>query len=257
MRQALWIAVAALVLGACQSAPSREALWSKAPPPEPVAADRPMPARLLLLPIDIRVHEISAGGVVEKVDAWSQRATQAANTYVRSLDERDDGIALMPVPTLSGEEQAALDQHVALYDVVAYTAYSAQRSNDPVWRKRGDDLDYTIGPGLGALADKSGADAALVIIGSDHISSTGRKAANVALTFVGALIGVAAVPHGGEAFVSAGVVDLRTGRLLWFDTHRSSNLDLDEEKGVKAVLDAIFKNYPGSRPRPTSDGKSG
>ena len=41
-------------------------------------ADRPLPRKVLLLPVEIRVHEISVGGVVEKVDDWSDQASANA-----------------------------------------------------------------------------------------------------------------------------------------------------------------------------------
>jgi hypothetical protein len=37
--------------------------------------DRPLPRRILLAQPDIQVHEISAGEVVEKVDDWSDQAS--------------------------------------------------------------------------------------------------------------------------------------------------------------------------------------
>ncbi|MFO1320505.1 MAG: hypothetical protein U1F52_12890 [Burkholderiales bacterium] len=256
MIRVILLVTAGLLLAACQNAPSRQAMWSQAPPPE-LPVTRPVPARMLLLPIDLRVHEISAGNVVEKVDAWSRRATETAEAYVRTLDSQEDGLTLVAIPPLSGDEQAALDQHVALYDAVALTAYLAQRATDPVWRKRGEETDFTLGPGLKALAEKSGADAALVIIGTDYISSGGRKAAMAVTSVVGALIGIGIVPQGGQAFVSAGIFDLRTGQLLWFDTHRSGSLDLNEEKGVRAVLDAVFRTAPIRKPPAAGDAKSG
>lgn len=237
------LVIAILLLGACESMPSKQAMWSKAPPPPPKFS-RPVPARMLLLPIDLRVHQISAGGVVEKVDTWTRQAVDSAQAYMKAFDAREDSLTLVSLPDLAPEEQATLDQHVALYDVVALTAFMARRSTVPKWARRGTETDFTLGPGLRDLADKSGADAAMVIIGSDYISSGGRKAAMVLSSVTAALVGIGVVPQGGQSFVSAGVFDLRTGQLLWYETHRSGSIDLDKADGVRAVLDAVFREYP-------------
>jgi len=56
------------------------------------------------------------------------------------------------------------------------------------------------------------------------------------------------VPQGGVAFISVGLVDLRTGDLLWFDTQQSPNIDLRNEPDVRKAMDAIFQTHPGSTP---------
>jgi hypothetical protein len=45
-----------------------------------------LPRKVLLLPPDIRVHELSAGGVAEKVDEWTRSANQAATEVAREME---------------------------------------------------------------------------------------------------------------------------------------------------------------------------
>lgn len=206
--------------------------------------ERSLPKKILLLPVEIRVHEVSAGGVVEKVDAWSKTASANAVRYVRSLSN-GGVIHLAEPPSLSAAEQAQLDQHIALYEAVAGSALLATASPIGAWRTRAKDSDYTLGPGLAPLAEHTGIDAAMIVIGTDYISSAGRKAAMVMGVLLGALGGVVIVPQGGVSFLSVGVVDMHTGHLLWLKTDHSGTIDFRNEQDLHRVLDRMFQTYPG------------
>jgi hypothetical protein len=208
------------------------------------APDRLLPKRVLLLPAEIRVHEISAGGVIEKVDAWSEQASAHVLADLRARTASGQPFQLVEMPSLNAEDKANLDQHAALYEVVAGTAFMA-KSGHQVWRERTKEFDYTIGPGLKALADDAAIDAALITIGTDYISSSGRKAAMVMGAIVTVLSGVIAAPAGGMAYLSVGIVDLRTGDLLWYDTARSQSVSLRDKESVHAMLSGMFATYPG------------
>jgi len=220
------------------------------------APARQLPKKVLLLPTDIRVHEISVGGVVEKVQAWSDEASQHVQEDLVERTRTTGMFELAALPDLSVDERADLDQHTALYEAVAGSAFLARNSPQGAWRERGQQFDYTLGPGLRDLADRTGLDAALVVIGTDHISSAGRKAAMVMGTVLAALAGVMIAPQGGIAFLSAGIVDLRTGDLLWFDTEQSGSVSLRDEQAVKNMLDKMFASYPGAPGNVEGKGKA-
>ena len=57
------------------------------------------------------------------------------------------------------------------------------------------------------------------------------------------------VPQGGLSFVSVGVVDMRTGNLLWFATDQSGTTDLRNEQDVHRMLEQMFQTYPGLVPQ--------
>ena len=220
------------------------------------APQKALPRKVLLLPVDIDVHEISVGGVVEKVDAWSATASGHATAYLHELARGAGGFELIESPALDASQKAGLDQHVALYELVAGSAFAAQRSQYEAWRQRARDFDYTLGPGLAPLASSTGADAAMIVIGTDHISSSGRRAAMLMGMVLGTLAGAVVVPQGGTSFISVGVVDMRTGDLLWLDTEQGQVTDLREQVDVRRMLDLIFGTYP-SKPPVTTPARGG
>jgi hypothetical protein len=212
-----------------------------------------MPRKMLLLPADIRVHEISAGGVVEKVDDWTISASNHAMKSVREIAGSKNLFEPKEVPALADSDKQVLDQHLALYELVAASADFSKSGPFAPWRERAKNFDYTLGPGLTELAERSDLDAAVIVIGSDYISSSGRKATMALGILAAALTGVAVIPVGGTAYVSVGVVDLKSGNLLWFATSRGQTDDLRQEQQVRAVLEKLFTGYPGASPAKAAD----
>ena len=239
--QSLGSLAAAAVLAGCAVTPNASVHESIAGKTE-----QHMPRKMLLLPADIRVHEISAGGVVEKVDDWTISASNHAMKSVREIAGSKSLFEPKEVPALADAEKQVLEQHVALYELVAASADLSKSGPFAPWRERAKNFDYTLGPGLRELAERSDIDAAVIVIGSDYISSGGRKATMALGILAAALTGVAVIPVGGTAYVSVGVVDLRSGNLLWFATNRGQTDDLRQEQQVRAVLDKLFTGYPGA-----------
>ena len=193
----------------------------------------------LLVAPDVSVSEISAGGVVEKMPDWSRQARDNVGAALRRVGQ---GPRLAALPPLGAEEQHALDQHVALYNVVAANVHSNSVSGGELWDKRLKSglTDYTVGPGLAFLADRTGADTALVVIARDAESSGGRKAMFV----LGAMFGVG-LPM-GQSFVVAGLIDLRSGRVLWQSFDHSVSSDLRVANDADKLVQGLFKSYPAA-----------
>src|SRR4030095_14292140 len=205
-------------------------------------SDRPLPRRILLAQPDIRVHEVSTGGVVEKVDEWSNKASDEAAKSLEALAQSTNMFELVPSSKLSHAQRATLEQYSALYILVAGSASLAQRSPYAAWKDRAADFDYTLGSGMSGVAGEQKLDAVVFVVGTDHISSAGRKAAMVVGVLAAAFTGVVIVPNSIPSFLTAGVVDMRTGDVLWFSTEtRGGADDLRDPATVKSVIDGLFK----------------
>ncbi len=209
--------------------------------------DLPLPHRVLFVKPDIRVHEVSAGGVVEKVDDWS---VQASNNAIQSLQ---DAVAaqhlfeLVSVANVPDADKTTLEQHAVLYGLVSASAYGARASRFQAWRQRGEQFDYTLGPGLKDIARHSNVEAAVFLVGTDYISTAGRKAAMVFGILAGALTGVVIVPASMPAFMSMGIVDMRSGNLVWYSTDiRAGSSDLRDPAVMKSLVDTMLQTYPGA-----------
>jgi hypothetical protein len=200
-----------------------------------------MPKKILLIEPEIYVKELSVGGVAEKVDEWSVQANKnvrSALAYQISARRLFDKLDLPE--SLSAEEVASLDEHVALYDVVGFNAFYYGRAEFDAWKHKRTEFDYTLGSGLKVLGEKTGADAALFIVGEDYISSGGRKAARVFAALFGVVI------PASPTFLSAALVDLKTGDILWMNYGTAlDSKDLRKPEDVNKMMNEMFLNYPG------------
>ncbi len=198
-----------------------------------------LPRRIIVLPVSIEVSEKTFGGVTEVVDAWSEKASDNIFQALGNYTKRKKGMRLVRTPRFSSAENAKISEHLALYRQVVNAASWSTRTA-PVWKHKLKKFDYSIGPGLNFLRKKTSADTALLVYGEDEVSTAGRKAkATVAKIFGG-------TTQYGYSYIHVGLVDLRTGNLLWLNSEfKSGASDLRKAKDAQRRIDNVFKKYPG------------
>lgn len=213
---------------------------------DPLLKDRPLAreadgrARLLVLPPDLKLYQLGASAVTtHEIPEWSQQAEANALASMRQFLADGTRFAPVELPALDEAELKLLDEHLALADTVAYTAFINKQFGGKPWlHKQGAGFDYTLGDGLRFLRERSGADLAVFAVGVDSISTGGRAAMGIlAFALAGAVVG------GGQTFMMIGVVELDTGKILWLN-HRSKGSDLRERDNVHEYLDALLCQYP-------------
>lgn len=187
----------------------------------------PAPLKVLLLASEIKIVTIGLGSTEEASDD-SARMTDATDAELRRILASSSVFKLLDMPTLSGDEQALLKQHVALYKIEADEAYAC-KVRGGVWKQMIDNFDYSIGTGLAFLKQRSGADYGLVVFGGDG-ESTGAN------LFLG--------NRRGRNHLFAGLVDLATGNVVWLqhDDHNSANFTT--KNNMELFVDALIQSYP-------------
>ncbi len=199
-----------------------------------------LPAKLLVLPVSVSIKEISAGGVVQEDPIWSKEGESAMTLAVNGFFAKRGTTSILTMPELTDEETELVHEHILLYDVVASEAYIAANVPAYGWSHLAADFHYTLGNGLRFLKQKSGADAALIVIGDDSISTGGRKA----MVAIAALAGVG-MPLGSSK-VLVGVVDLEDGDILWFQhSFAQGNLDLRRPEDASTLFAKAMEGYGG------------
>lgn len=199
-----------------------------------------LPKKVVVLPVDIEVMEVSAGGVEEEVPDWSKEASRSVFKALSAAIAKQPGMKEIPVPRFDGAVAGNVDEHLALYKLVVNTASKMG------WEHKVKRFDYGIGPGLRALAQQTGADAAIMVYGRDHASTAGRKARAVVGHIPILNIFTGPAPTLGHSFIHIGVVDLRTGDLLWMNSnYREGGTNLRDPGDAAKMIDTIFEWYPG------------
>ena len=192
----------------------------------------PSGARIALMPADVELFEISAGGVPEPRSDW----TKAALANVQQLiKERRGKIGANVVDvTDESEEVVELNRlHGAVGVAIANHHYGLLKLPTKDGR-----LDWTLGEDAAVLKQRTGADYALFLFIRDSYASAERKAAIV----IGALFGIG-IP-GGVQIGYASLVDLRTGQVLWFNRLLRGHGDLRERDKAAETLDTLLTGFP-------------
>lgn len=195
--------------------------------------------RVILMPPDIRYYLLTAGGVPEPHADWTEAAqanfTTALGNYAAStgtdlqiIDRNDLG--------------ATHIEYEMLHSAVGLTILEHQFGYLKLPSKgNGEVFDWSLGPGISALAEQHDADYGLFVYYRDYQASGGR----VAFAILAAAAG-AAVSTGGEGGF-ASLVDLRTGDIVWFNVVAVGTGELRDASGAVTAVDTLFRDMPTKR----------
>jgi len=198
-----------------------------------------LPKKVVVIPASVKVFEMTAGGVTEEVPEWSAEAGGNVLKSVAAAIAKTPGMQQVQMLRLSPAEKAVVDEHMALYQLVVNTAAGTTLKHK-VRR-----FDFGIGPGMAALLAKTGADAVVMVYGRDYASTAGRKTKAVLgkIPIVNIFTGDAELGH---AFIHIGIIDLRTGDLLWMNSkYKDGSSNLRDYEDAESLITEIFRWYPG------------
>lgn len=190
--------------------------------------------RVVLATPDIELSELTAGGVNAPRADWTQDAIAFTAKDVKDMLAAR-GVSVIEAKTGADARES---QIVKLNSAVGQAILLHLYYSPIKLPEKGDALDWTLGPGVGVLREKYGGDYALFIHIRDSYSSTGRQA----LMGVSALL-LIPVP-GGLQSGFASLVDLRTGRIVWFNRLLSVNGDIRDPDDARDTVGELLQGLP-------------
>jgi hypothetical protein len=198
----------------------------------------PKGTKIVMMPTDIELYEISAGGVLETKADW----TDAATKYFRKALAAKFDLIDVHYQELTNDQ---VDQFAEVNDLHGAVARSIDIHyfGPSVYKlptKEGK-LDWSLGDSVADLRKQTGADYAVFTWVRDSYVSSGRAATMILMALVG--IGI----PGGKQVGYASLVDLNTGQVVWFNRMIRGVGDLREEKKAKDVLDILLEKFPSSK----------
>lgn len=256
-RRAIACVMACLLAAAASAAePSSSAppapTWKKATTKAPPAATPPASAfdthrvapgfaglkaqdRVAVMPPDIELFSLSAGGVSEPRADW----TSAAREHVKTaLAQRTRTLGL--AADFFDERQAdEFAEPIGLQNAVAsaiWVHHAGQRTL-PLPTKH-DKLDWSLGDSVRPIAQQTGHRYGLFVFVRDSYASAERKAAMIGL----ALLGLALMP--GSQVGYASLVDLESGQVVWFNPLVRMTGDLREIDSATETVAELLGNLP-------------
>lgn len=199
-------------------------------------ADRPV--TILVFRPDVMVGAMTTGGVEEPNADWtaSARANLAA---ALEADQRARTHMIRFMPEQDGEAAEALADYQALFGTVAGAIVQHKYLGSRLPTKKGR-FDWTLGPGVARFAG-AGGDYGLFLFTRDDYGTAGRKAFQILA------LGVGLAVQPGVHISYAGLVDLRTGDLVWFNMELAAGGDPRTPEGAAKRVSRVLETLPGAK----------
>lgn len=219
----LWLIVLLFLSPAAFASPAQAPTFKLLPPG----------AKVVLMPMDVELFSISAGGVFEPQAEWTSQAIENLKTVFHNRQSKNTVV----FSELPDEPDETVDSFNRLHGAVgaAINLHYFGPLNLPTKEKR---LEWTLGPDVAAIRQKTGADYALFTFMRDSYASSER----VATMVVAAVFGIGL--QGGAQVGYVSLVDLSTGDILWFNRLIRGSGDLRNISSAKESLDSLLDNFP-------------
>lgn len=195
----------------------------------------PKGAKVAIMPTDIELFLISAGGVLEPKADWTDAASRH---FKAALIQKKQALGLNAVEITEKDADAFEDinaLHGAIARAISMHHLGPGFLNLPT---KDGKLDWSLGEATRAVKKATGADYALFSWVRDSYASGERIATMIALAVVGVGVG------GGMQTGYASLVDLETGQVLWFNRLMRQSGDLREADRAAETLDTLLYQFP-------------
>lgn len=196
--------------------------------------------KILVMPMDVELSEVSLGGVPSVRADWTEAASGHMEDYLtKFLAERNVDIVTYIPPEGEPDITSHDEQVVKLFTAVGRSISVHQYFPAFALPNKKEQFDWSMGNTVVALGRKYDADYALFITMKDSYASAERAAA---IAVAAILFGVAL--QGGVQFGAAALVDLKTGEFAWFNQLARTAGDIRTEKPAKETMTALMLEFP-------------
>lgn len=201
--------------------------------------------KILVFRPSVTVGSQSTGGLFEHNGEWTEQAKSNLQAALSKL-QLQLGNTVVAAPEAYGSDALALQEHMALFGavsqaVIEYQFFVGNRLPTKKRDNKNEVFEWSLGPGVANLPGAADADYGLFLFTKDAYGSTGRKVLQV-LALLGPGIAVKSGEHAGYA----GLVDLKTGDLLWLNADGAMGGDVREAEGSEKRMRQLLEDFPGS-----------
>lgn len=204
--------------------------------------------KIVMFRPDVQVGTLRVGGLDEANADWTAQARDnMQKAFEGAAEVHDANITFLGDP--EGDNAGLLNDFRGLFQVVSNEAMTHGLFFDklptklvppasPEDKKRYK-FDWTLGPGAEKLREATGADYAMFVYTHDAYGDAGRK---VAQLLMAGLFG-AYVPAGVHIGY-AGLVDLKTGEIVWLNADIQMGGDLRQPDGAQKRVSELMRGFP-------------
>lgn len=201
-------------------------------------------APMVLITPQIRVTEIGVGQQTSRRADMEEGARMAARNGVESFAKESGWFRTVPMPKLSEDEQFEFDQRMALLNAnqLVYADIKQIKGGSAI-KDLESEFKGSIGKSsvLSKVAEQTGATYGLLIAGSESFTTTAAKVVSVAAAVV--TLGNSPLALNGTGALSANVVNLKTGRIIWM-ADDTTKRDLMDEENHRRMVKQLLQRSP-------------
>ena len=232
-RFALPLVLAAMVaLSGCVT-PPKALVSTQAQPPQSGVS------KILIMPPDIELSEVTAAGLLEPNAAWTKAGHRNVDAALsQALAASVSQVVRYAKPKDGSDFEPAHVQAVKLHNTVGFTVLSHKYVPALELPTKKDRFDWTLGKSVASLRKSYDADYALFVYLRDSFTSAGR----VAAIMFAALFNVHL--QGGTQVGFASLVDLDSGDVVWFNRLARQEGDLREPEKAQEAIDLLLEDVP-------------
>jgi hypothetical protein len=195
------------------------------------------PVRILIFRPDIKVGEQTTAGLFQPNAEWYENARKELTAALLAAKKnRQFDAVLQDEPTAAKAVQYA--EYRALFRVIVGTAIRHKLFGKDPLPSKADRFDWSLGGGVAQIAAGSNANYGLFLFSHDGFESSGRKAAQL----VASLMGARDTP--GAHLGYAALVDLKSGDLLWLNVDLKATGDVRTAEGAAARIEQLLAGFP-------------
>jgi hypothetical protein len=228
----LFLVMLAMALPAPVSAQSRKSLTR-----QDFAFAAQDQVRIVLFRPDVTVSEQSTGGLDQPNAGWTEEARDAM-TAALGKAQAERNIELKLMPELVGEDAKLMAGYRKLFKTVADSVIKHRLFDlDPLPTKE-DKFDWTLGEGTARLGALAQADYGLFFYTLDSYESASRRTARLIASAMGA------EPPAETNMGYAGLVDLKTGDLVWINVDVKMGGDVRYTDGAELRISELLDGFP-------------
>ena len=195
---------------------------------------------IIVMPPDIELSELGVSGILTPNALWTDIATKYVTELTAQYFQKVGlGVTFAKKDAL-GIAASEIDSLKKLNSQVGLSVMMFQQN--PLLKLPtldGKPLDWPLGAGTKQFSEKYGADYGLFVYLRDSYTSGSRAAASIISSV---LFGVSL--QGGHQVGFATMVDLETGKLVWFNSLFSARADLRTYKAAIETTNALYQELP-------------
>jgi hypothetical protein len=200
------------------------------------------PVRIVLFRPDVKVTEQSTAGLEQPKADWTETA-RSQIAFAMQAEQTRRGAQVSVMPELGGDDAKLMADYKKLFKFVADAAIRHQLFAEKPLPTKDGKFDWSLGNGIAKLGSLGGGDYGLFLYTYDSYDSQGHRNAQL----ISKLMGAPADAESAETRLGyAGLVDLKSGELVWLNVDVNSRGDVRTLSGADVRVSHLLKGFPAA-----------